>query len=117
MNNEYGAPLDRNGYAPSIVQEDTGVCFLCGRSDQKLDRHECFGGAGRRAKSKRLGLWVSLCHTGCHQNSAWAVHENPSTAAILHGEAQAAAMQTYGWGTGRFIAEFGRNYRTEEKEC
>ena len=33
MLNEYGAPLDRNGYAPSIVQADTDErCWLCGGS-------------------------------------------------------------------------------------
>ena len=58
--------LDKNGYAPSIVTFDTNCCFLCGGQDEKLDRHECFGGA-MREKSKRLGLWVPLCHNRCHE--------------------------------------------------
>ena len=29
MTNEYGARLDRNGYAPSIVQEYMDECFIC----------------------------------------------------------------------------------------
>ena len=29
MTNEYGAELDRNGYAPSIVQDDTDCCYIC----------------------------------------------------------------------------------------
>jgi hypothetical protein len=52
--------LDRNGYAPSILQTEER-CFLCGRTDRKLDRHEPFGGP-YRAKSKADGLWVLLCH-------------------------------------------------------
>ena len=53
MKNEWGAELDRNGYAPSIVQADTSKCFLCHRSGVKLDRHEIFGNAMRN-KSKRM---------------------------------------------------------------
>lgn len=45
MKNEFGACLDKNGYAPGIVTFDTDCCFLCGGQDEKLDRHECFGGA------------------------------------------------------------------------
>ena len=41
MNNEWGAELDRNGYAPSIVQADTS-----------------------------MGLWVALCHEPCHLTHA-----------------------------------------------
>ena len=67
MKNEFGACLDKNGYAPGIVTFDTDCCFLCGGQDEKLDRHECFGGA-MREKSKRLGLWVPLCHNRCHED-------------------------------------------------
>lgn len=75
MKNEFGACLDKNGYAPSIVTFDTDCCFLCGGQDEKLDRHECFGGA-MREKSKRLGLWVPLCHVRCHEYGPDAVHSN-----------------------------------------
>lgn len=51
MKNEWGAELDRNGYAPSIVQADTSKCFLCQRSGVKLDRHEIFGNAMRSKAS------------------------------------------------------------------
>lgn len=47
MTNEYGAPLDRNGYAPSILQDDDSYCLVCygnGYNDP-LNRHEVFGGA------------------------------------------------------------------------
>lgn len=35
---------DRNGYAPSIMQDDVSFCYCCGRRDRKLDRHEPPGG-------------------------------------------------------------------------
>ena len=48
--------LDRNGYAPSIVQDDAdeccAICYANGGKDP-LNRHEIFGGAYRQ-KSKRL---------------------------------------------------------------
>lgn len=46
MTNEYGARLDRNGYAPSIVQEYMDECFICRANGyrDKLDRHEIFTG-------------------------------------------------------------------------
>ena len=67
MTNEYGAPLDRNGYAPSILQDDNSYCLIClgnGYNDP-LNRHEVFGGPFRE-KSKRLGLWCCLCHSRHH---------------------------------------------------
>ena len=60
MTNEYGVKLDSNGYAPSIVQYDVDACYICYGCREKLDRHEIYGGANRQ-KSKRLGLWVTLC--------------------------------------------------------
>ena len=110
--NEYGAPLGPNGYAPSIVQRDTEVCYLDGLAGGKLDRHECFGGACRE-KSKRLGLWVSLHHELCHLYGPLAVHTCAETALEVKRAAQRAAMRTYGWDTARFIAEFGKNYLEE----
>lgn len=117
MRNEYGAPLDRNGYAPSIVQADAGErCWLCGENGARngLNRHEIFGGRGRREKSKRLGLWLTLCPS-CHQTSPLSAHQNANTRAVLHAAGQRAAMEHYDWTTERFIAEFGRNYIMEEK--
>ena len=112
MNNEYGVPLDKNGYAPSIVQEEADKsCYLCyanGAVDP-LNRHEVFGGAYRE-KSKRFGLWISLCHDRCHQNGRNSVHQNHLTAELVKRDAQRAAMKTYGWSREDFIREFGKNY-------
>lgn len=53
MTNEYSVTLDRNGYAPSIVQDIDG-CWFCKTQQGKLDRHEIYHGAYRK-KSKALG--------------------------------------------------------------
>lgn len=105
MTNEYGMKIDRTGYAPSIIQSDTGCCWYCGRSDRKLDRHEPFNGAFR-TKSKWYGMWIMLCDEECHA----AAHSFHAYSAALKKEAQQSAMQTYGWSTEEFIERFGRNW-------
>lgn len=98
--------LDRNGYAESIVQPNGEVCFLCGRSSGKLDRHEIWGGA-LRSKSKRLGLWILLCHYPCHMEKA---HGDRGVMTMLRQKGQEAAMAAYGWTIDEFIKQIGRNY-------
>lgn len=105
--NEYGEPLDRNGYARSLIQHGDS-CHICHRIDKKLDRHECFGGAYRQ-KSKRLGLWVLLCHDSCH-TGRYGVHQDPDAALYMHRLGQEVAMNAYGWNTQEFIKQFGKNY-------
>ena len=61
--------MDRNGYNPSIMETEDGVCFLCGICAQTV-RHEIYGGNPNRTISKRMGFWVNLC-TACHRK----VHE------------------------------------------
>lgn len=96
-----------NGYAPSIMQKGDG-CFLCGRRDRKLDRHEVFGGA-YRSKSKAYGLWVLLCHEDCHQGK-YGVHGNPSRALDLKRLAQMEAEAVYTWTHDDFRRVFGKNF-------
>ena len=100
MTNEFGATLDRAGYAPSIMQVNRAgrcSCYLCGRATgyNKLDRHEPWGAANRR-KSKELGLWVLLCHEGCHEGPD-SVHADGEKNRELRKDAQRAAMLRYGW--------------------
>lgn len=105
MKNEYGAELDQNGYAPSIVQEDLSCCYICGTRAGKLDRHEPFNGANR-TKSKALGLWVMLCHDGCHRMA----HQYPRDfGEAMKRETQAKAMRTYGWSFDEWRRRFGKN--------
>ena len=100
--------LDKNGYAPSIVQTRDTCCFRCGYEGD-VARHEVFYGEGRREKSKRLGLWVHLCPR-CHQYGKHAVHSDRQADLALKQVAQAEAMSAYGWSTEKFIEEFGMNY-------
>jgi len=99
--------LDRNGYAPSILQTEER-CFLCGRTDRKLDRHEPFGGP-YRAKSKADGLWVLLCHYPCHEGPDGA-HGRRRVAEYLRAYTQGKAMEVYGWTQAEWIARYGKNY-------
>ncbi len=104
MTNEYGVTLDRNGYAPSIVQDVNG-CWFCETQQGKLDRHEIYHGAYRK-KSKALGLWVLLCHD-CHMTLH---HTDAALDALLKRWGQRQAMKHYGWDTGDFRERFGKNY-------
>lgn len=97
--------VDKNGYAPSIVQHMAGECYITGRSDSKLDRHEIFHGP-YRAKSKRLGLWVLLdheIHMQLHQKDAELDKNLKKTGQLI-------AMGHYSWTTDEFIKQFGKNY-------
>lgn len=105
MVNEYGAQLDRNGYAPSLLSTST-ECFLCGNSSGKLDRHEVYGGA-LRSKSKKYGCWCLLCHEPCHLTT---IHQNAIERRKLKAVCQQITMLEYGWTTKEFIMQFGRNY-------
>lgn len=100
--------LDRNGYAPSIIPDHSATqCWLCDCNGRgKMDRHEVFHGPYRQ-KSKRLGLWVNLCHVDCHLNG---VHKSGEADKLLKAEGQRCAMREYGWTVEQFIAEFGKNY-------
>jgi hypothetical protein len=102
------AGLDCNGYAPSIVPGHSEfACWVCGCNGRgKMDRHEIFYGPNRQ-KSKRLGLWVHLCHSECHLNG---VHKSGLLDKELKAEGQRCAMRKYGWTTERFIQEIGKSY-------
>ena len=102
-----------NGYAPSIIQHDISHCFACGRCDRKLDRHELFFGSNRQ-KSKKYGLWVTLCHEPCHLGRN-GYQYNADKANELRAYAQRIAMKEYGWSREDFIRIFGKNYLEEDE--
>ena len=98
--------MDRNGYNPSILQDDLTYCYACGRTCEKLDRHEIFGGP-YSSTSTAMGLWVMLCHESCHLNG---VHAFPKQYEYLKKKAQRIAMERFGWDKEKFIFEFGRSF-------
>ena len=106
MKNEFGVTLDKNGYAPTIIQRDMEHCYLCGRCDQKLDRHEPFNGPYRK-KSKELGMWMLLCSERCHHGGA---HKDFQTSAKLKKWAQQFAMAEYMWSEDEFRERFGKSW-------
>lgn len=103
MKNEYGTQLDRNGYAPTIMQPACR-CYMCAKGTT-LQRHEIYGNA-YRDKSKRYGLWVWLCME-CHHNIHFV---NAEQKVLLREQGQTQAMKRYGWSKPEFIERFGKNY-------
>lgn len=113
MTNEVGVMLDKNGYAPSVVDYYGTTferCFLCDwRGD--LVRHEIFG-ASNRQKSKAYGLWVLLCPR-CHMElHNWDNRKNHKimSPTRLKQLAQRNAMAHYGWSVEDWRERFGKNY-------
>lgn len=104
MTNEFGIVLDRNGYAPSIVQYEMDRCYICGRTDEKLDRHEPLN-ASNRQKSKELGLWVALCRS-CHEKC----HQYRDFGEAMKRTTQSRAMLKYGWDYNEWRRRFGKSW-------
>ena len=101
--NEFMERLDRNGYAPSILQTGNH-CFVC-YGNMYLQRHEVFHGPNRE-KSKMYGLWVNVC-PACHHK----IHNGDGGIDLkLKTYAQDVAMFMYNWTTQDFIKRFGKNY-------
>lgn len=106
MRNEFGERLDRNGYAPSLLQceYNQNECFMCGAICE-VARHEVFYGTANRENSKRLGCWVMLC-PGCHRE----LHEKHKGDNGLKQYAQYIAMNHYSWTEDDFRRFFGKSY-------
>jgi len=114
--NEYGAPLDRNGYAASILQSSY-KCFICEIED-RLQRHEPFGNFNRQ-KSKNYGMWVLLCwrcHDGVTNRSKKIVNgcSYQQWELDLRKVAEATARADYGWTHEEFIRRFGKSAKGEK---
>lgn len=105
MKNEFAKVLDRNGYAPSIMQTNNEKhCFVC-YGNLQPQRHEIFHGSNRE-KSKMFGLWVNvcpICHYKIHNSDGRLDH-------TLKVRGQEAAMTIYGWTEDDFRKRFGKNY-------
>lgn len=113
MTNEFGAKLDRNRYAPSILNTTEGICWQC-LKHTATERHEVFGGA-LRYKSKEYGLWIDLC-AACHRTSPIAAHQSAKTANIMKVYAQEAAIAHYDWTMEDWQRRFYKNYIGEDDQ-
>jgi hypothetical protein len=102
--NQFGMPLDRNGYARPLIKAGPGRCLLCGRVDRPLQRHEVFHGPNRQ-KAKALGCWLTICDE-CHA----VLHAKPTLERQLKQSVQKACMQAYGWSVDDFRAAFGKSW-------
>lgn len=110
MKNEYGETLDRNGYGQQVIKWPENQCFVCGRRDRTLQRHEVFHGP-YRTKSKNYGCWVIVCDV-CHEK----IHRGDDLLDWkLKVIMQHRAMQKYGWSVDDFRRVFGKNYESHEE--
>ena len=101
--------LDRNGYAPQLITLKTDGCFVCGRQDRPLQRHEIFHGP-YRSKSKAYGCWAPICDL-CHTK----VHKDALLDRKLKVIFQHRAMKEYHWSLDDWRRVFGKNYEEWEE--
>lgn len=106
MQNEYGVELDRNGYAPSILNvKDSNCCHVCLRSTVAPQRHEVFHGSNRQ-KSKEYGLWIDVCYA-CH----YRIHNSDGELdRFWKRSGQKIAMIHYNWSEDDWRKRFGKSY-------
>ena len=52
-------------YTESIIQTEY-ECYICGKSNCKLDMHHCLSGSSNRKWSEKFGLKIWLCPE-CHK--------------------------------------------------
>ena len=103
--------------ANSILQQDTGRCYLCGGFPEYFDplaKHHIFGGCKAiRDKADKYDLIVYIHNNKCHIYGDNAVHRNARVNRALQAEAQKAAMEKYGWSVEDFRRDFYKNYIEE----
>lgn len=94
----------------SIIQNDTSVCYKCGRlrgNMNCLEKHHVFGGSNRKY-SEEFGLWVMLCGHQCHRYGKGAVHQDAEYMQELHEVGQRAFERDHT--REEFMKIFGKNY-------
>ena len=88
----------------SIIQEDTGRCYVCGKTGY-LERHHVMSGANRKW-SEVYGLTVMLCRD--HHTGKIGVHQDYILKERLEKDAQRAFEKQYGHTA--WMALFRKNY-------
>ena len=97
--------LDSSLYGERVIPWPEDQCFVCGRTDRALQRHEVYFGP-YRDKSKIHGCWVivcDVCHKRIHDQKDLLDHK-------LKVIMQHKAMMKYGWTRDRWREVFGKNY-------
>ena len=97
--------LDKNGYAPSIMQEKE-ECFVTKRN-YGLIRHEIYFGTANREISKRNGFWLNLIPE-LHNMTSIGVHFNREFDLQLKVSCQKKFEETNS--REEFMKLIGRNY-------
>ena len=95
----------------SIIRQDPGCCYLCGKPLRYREEHHIFGGPNRKW-SEKYGLKVYLCY-GCHQGSRTAVHNDAGTMQKLHEDGQRAFEKIYS--REKFREIFGKSYLEDQE--
>ena len=90
---------------PSILETESGICYLCGRYTDTALHHIYFG--PKRKMSDRNGFTVFLC-PDCHQYATHAVHRCRETDLKLKAECQRVYEQTHD--RDDFMRLVGKNY-------
>ena len=63
--------------------------------------------------SEKYGLVVYLCHSRCHIEGKYSVHQNAMVMEYVHKYGQRKAMKENGWSVDEFREIFGANYIDE----
>lgn len=87
----------------SKLQNDTSVCYLCGKYMGKGDKHHIFNGA-KRDRAEEDGMYVYV-HRVCHSF----IHEHPMTMKTLKMRGQRKWEEIYG-DRDAFIKRYGKSY-------
>ena len=92
-------------HTKSILQDDLGYCFVCGRYGTEV--HHVYFGSGNRKVADRMGLVIGLCYY--HHRGNGGVHGgNRELDLMLKQTAQRQFEAKYS--RAEFLALFGRNY-------
>lgn len=90
---------------PSILNTESGVCYMCGLQTDTALHHIYFG--PKRKTSDENGFTVFLC-PGCHQYESYAVHRSRSVDLMLKAICQQEYEKTHT--REDFMRLIGRNY-------
>ena len=92
-------------YKKSILTDDMGKCYMCGRT-MCIEIHHIFGGY-RRKISTQNGFVVPLC-TSCHNVPPNGVHFNKERLRLLQEDCERKFLETHSFR--EWMSLMGRNF-------